>query len=98
LVTASHYSAKLLKRLKNQKTLINYVKSSLNTGVTFMQITVMKETRENTALVPTRTDEYLSLSTKILTYISAMYARDPESYTSGSVATGRASLAGQVKG
>jgi hypothetical protein len=26
------------------------------------------------------------------------YARDPESYTSGSVATGRASLAGQVKG
>jgi hypothetical protein len=26
------------------------------------------------------------------------YARDPESDTSGSVATGRASLAGQVKG
>jgi hypothetical protein len=26
------------------------------------------------------------------------YASDPESYTSGSVATGRASLAGQVKG
>jgi hypothetical protein len=26
------------------------------------------------------------------------YARDPESYTSGSVATGRVSLAGQVKG
>jgi hypothetical protein len=26
------------------------------------------------------------------------YARDPESYASGSVATGRASLAGQVKG
>ena len=26
------------------------------------------------------------------------YAGDPESYTSGSVATGRASLAGQVKG
>jgi hypothetical protein len=26
------------------------------------------------------------------------YARDPESYTSGSVATGRASLDGQVKG
>jgi hypothetical protein len=26
------------------------------------------------------------------------YARDPESYTSSSVATGRASLAGQVKG
>jgi hypothetical protein len=26
------------------------------------------------------------------------YARNPESYTSGSVATGRASLAGQVKG
>jgi hypothetical protein len=26
------------------------------------------------------------------------YARDPESYTSGSIATGRASLAGQVKG
>jgi hypothetical protein len=26
------------------------------------------------------------------------YARDLESYTSGSVATGRASLAGQVKG
>jgi hypothetical protein len=26
------------------------------------------------------------------------YARDPESYTSGSVATGRACLAGQVKG
>jgi hypothetical protein len=26
------------------------------------------------------------------------YARDPESYTSGSVATDRASLAGQVKG
>jgi hypothetical protein len=26
------------------------------------------------------------------------YAWDPESYTSGSVATGRASLAGQVKG
>jgi hypothetical protein len=26
------------------------------------------------------------------------YARDPESYTSGSVAIGRVSLAGQVKG
>ena len=26
------------------------------------------------------------------------YVSDPESYTSGSVATGRASLAGQVKG
>jgi hypothetical protein len=26
------------------------------------------------------------------------YARDPESYTSSSIATGRASLAGQVKG
>jgi hypothetical protein len=26
------------------------------------------------------------------------YARDPESYNSGSVATGRVSLAGQVKG
>jgi hypothetical protein len=26
------------------------------------------------------------------------YTRDPESYTSGSVATGRVSLAGQVKG
>ena len=26
------------------------------------------------------------------------YASDPESYTSGSVATGRASLAGQVEG
>ena len=26
------------------------------------------------------------------------YASDPESYTSGSVATGRVSLAGQVKG
>jgi hypothetical protein len=26
------------------------------------------------------------------------YARDPESYTSGSVASGRASLTGQVKG
>jgi hypothetical protein len=26
------------------------------------------------------------------------YARDPESYTSGSVATDRATLAGQVKG
>jgi hypothetical protein len=26
------------------------------------------------------------------------YARDPESYTSGSVTTGRASFAGQVKG
>ena len=26
------------------------------------------------------------------------YARDPESYTSGSIATGRVSLAGQVKG
>jgi len=26
------------------------------------------------------------------------YASDPESYTSGGVATGRASLAGQVKG
>jgi hypothetical protein len=26
------------------------------------------------------------------------YARDPESYTSGSVAFGRVSLAGQVKG
>jgi hypothetical protein len=26
------------------------------------------------------------------------YASNPESYTSGSVATGRASLAGQVKG
>jgi len=26
------------------------------------------------------------------------YASDPESYTSGSIATGRASLAGQVKG
>jgi len=26
------------------------------------------------------------------------YAGDPESYTSGSVATGRVSLAGQVKG
>jgi hypothetical protein len=26
------------------------------------------------------------------------YARDPDSYTSGSVATGRAYLAGQVKG
>jgi len=26
------------------------------------------------------------------------YASDPESYTSGSVATGRASFAGQVKG
>jgi hypothetical protein len=26
------------------------------------------------------------------------YASDPENYTSGSVATGRASLAGQVKG
>jgi hypothetical protein len=26
------------------------------------------------------------------------YARDPESYTSGSVVTGRVSLAGQVKG
>jgi hypothetical protein len=27
-----------------------------------------------------------------------VYASDPESYTSGSMATGRASLAGQVKG
>jgi hypothetical protein len=26
------------------------------------------------------------------------YVRDPESYTSGSIATGRVSLAGQVKG
>jgi hypothetical protein len=26
------------------------------------------------------------------------YVSDPESYTSGSIATGRASLAGQVKG
>jgi len=30
--------------------------------------------------------------------VSPQYAGDPESYTSGSVATGRASLAGQVKG
>jgi hypothetical protein len=39
-----------------------------------------------------------SLVLQLIVVRRFVYASDPESYTSGNVATGRASLAGQVKG
>ena len=42
---------------------------------------------------------YIYMYIYIYVYVCVyIYVYDPESYTSGSVATGRASLAGQVKG
>ena len=41
---------------------------------------------------------YINWSLHLIVVRRFEYASDPESYTSGSVATGRVSLAGQVKG
>ena len=53
------------------------------TSIIFMLLTLYNPPRWCLHLIVVRGFEYVS---------------DPESYTSGSVATGRASLAGQVKG